>query len=1045
MKILFSQGLTDLRSVFRPGRYKLALAKEQQMRFFLLIVFLSLTPIEAQEQNFEKQLADAESAFAIRNFREAIEKFQPLLSHFEEKGDRQRVADICFKLGRSYRRTGNFDQAHAFLKRALDLHSQIGDSKGTGFDLSEIAIAHQRQGNYEESLTFSHKALTIHQQNNDFLGIARTLDNFGNIYYRKGDFEKALENFEPGVDAASKSGDKETLSVVLSNLGQVYMGLGEYPRALEIFQQSQHLAGEINDTNSQATNLANSALVYWNLGDLKRAITDLVQSGELFAQVGNEPLVATNFVNQGMMQYETGNYMQSLDLLQTALRKAEELNDKGLAAAVLNNLSTVEREIGDFGAARDHAQRALRISTEIGEKLGMTGALLELGRISKAQHDLRSALQHFQNALRIDRETGYKKGIHLRLRELGIVFAETGELDRALASFEEAAALQQSLGATVERGFTQTLIASVHRRKRNLTQAETALKEALPVLQEANVPDFVWPTFYNYGLLSRDQGRIQDALQWMREAIRVIENLREGVGLPEERSSYLESRLDVYESIVALLVQTENIEEAFEFVQRSKSRAFLDLLSEHRIDPQADLDPAQYDEKRKMLAALIRLNRQIKEEQETAEPNQAKIAKLKKKRTEMDAQYIQLMRDIRKQNSRFAELQDPEIVTLSRARDLLDDRTILLDYFLGHKEGFVFAIARNEARIFRVPNEQTLGELIPGLLEAVAKPEPHFEVTEKTHTRYIRTASSVFEQVLLPAQSVWRNKKRFIIAADGPLHYVPFELLLTETVKTSEFDFTNLPYFALNREIQYIPSISALAAIEQSRPAEHSRAQKAWLAFADPIQGKVPGRNRGLSSPAVREWPGSLSELPYSRLEVQKIAELYPSADVSIFMGKDATEQVAKTMPLGEFRVLHFASHGLIDEERPQLSALLLNPGNPVEDGYLTMREVFDLKLNADLVVLSACRSGLGKQRRGEGITGIARAFLCAGATTVLVSLWNVNDRSTADFMTDFYRSRTQRGLNKAEALQQARLQMIRSTKYSHPYYWGPFVLIGAN
>ena len=177
---------------------------------------------------------------------------------------------------------------------------------------------------------------------------------------------------------------------------------------------------------------------------------------------------------------------------------------------------------------------------------------------------------------------------------------------------------------------------------------------------------------------------------------------------------------------------------------------------------------------------------------------------------------------------------------------------------------------------------------------------------------------------------------------------------------------------------------------------------------------------------------------------MERISRLYPKKETSILIGKDASEANAKTMHLDDFKTVHLASHGLIDEERPQLSSVVLNAGSPEEDGYLTMREVFDLKLNADLVVLSACKTGLGKQIRGEGITGLARAFFCAGASSVLVSLWNVNDRSTADFMMDFYSSRTQRGMNKTAALKEARLKMIGGKKYSHPYYWSPFILIGS-
>ena len=177
----------------------------------------------------------------------------------------------------------------------------------------------------------------------------------------------------------------------------------------------------------------------------------------------------------------------------------------------------------------------------------------------------------------------------------------------------------------------------------------------------------------------------------------------------------------------------------------------------------------------------------------------------------------------------------------------------------------------------------------------------------------------------------------------------------------------------------------------------------------------------------------------------EKQSNLFPEKQVTVFMNQDASESRVKNSPLNEYRIIHFASHGLIDEERPQFSALVLSPGDSREDGFLTMREVFDLKLNADLVVLSACKSGLGKRVRGEGLAGLSMAFFSAGTSNMVVSLWNVYDASTADFMAAFYKNLRKSNATRASALREPRLQMIRGGKFGHPYYWAPFILIGAD
>jgi CHAT domain-containing protein len=280
-----------------------------------------------------------------------------------------------------------------------------------------------------------------------------------------------------------------------------------------------------------------------------------------------------------------------------------------------------------------------------------------------------------------------------------------------------------------------------------------------------------------------------------------------------------------------------------------------------------------------------------------------------------------------------------------------------------------------------------------------------------------------------------------VIAPDGPLYYLPFESLITVPPHAGNLDFATFAYLALQHEIQYVPSASVLAAFEkQQETAEHHIKQKDLLVFADPALG--PG-SKGIAQ--VREWAGQLSSLPYTRDEAKAIAGIYPNDETSVLVGKQASEKNAKTLDLAGYRKIHFASHGLIDEERPQFSALVLSAdSSDKEDGFLTMPEIFDLKLHADLVVLSACKTGLGKRIRGEGVIGISRAFLFAGASSVLVSLWNVYDRSSAEFMTNFYRAMEKEHKNKADALKEARFEMIRGKKYSHPYYWAPFVLIGS-
>jgi CHAT domain-containing protein/Flp pilus assembly protein TadD len=1008
----------------------------------LLLLFGTLF-VEAAPPTLEEQLSEAESAYANRNFQDAVKKFAPLLKHFQQAEDDQKVADIEFKMGRSNRRLGNYDAAIKLLNDALKLHTKIGDQKGLGFDLTEIGVAHQRQGNYEEALTWSNKAITVHEEIQNFVGIAKTNDTFAQVYYRKGDLDQALLYGEKSLAAAQKGDDREFLGVVYSNLGQTYYNSGDHARALECYKNGREIAEEIHDLNGMATNLANSALVYWDQGELNQAAEDLENAGAIFKEVGNRPLLANNFFNLAYIELEKGNYTKALESFHQAYSMAKKLDDKGLAAAALHGTADVEQELGNYESALLHVEQSLQLSKQIGEKSGESESLLTLGSISSNQGKNRSALEYFKKALQLDREAGYQRTIHMRLRAIGAAYAKMGNLDLAIETMKEAILLEEQSSQKFEMSMSLSVLGSIYRQKKDFDAANAALDQSMELAKDSGNSYYRWSTFYNKGLIARDLGINGEAEDWLKKAVEEIERQRERAGLPEQRSAFLENRLDVYEDLIAFLIRAGKPSDAYQYAQRSKSRSFLDSLSEARIDPQAGMDSKQYNAKRRLLAKLLRLNQQIKKEREQEKPDPNKIQQLTKTQTDIEQEYVRLLSEIRQQNPRFAEIQQPRIYSLTEAQTLLDSQSVLLDYFVGKKESYVFAITGSGYQLYSLPPEIKLNPQVQEILKTLQKPEPVWETTEAAHSHYIKAARNLYAQVLQTSESVWREKKQIIIAADGPLNYLPFETLLTSKVETAKIDFSKLPYFALNHEVQYVPSISAFSAILQNVAASHEKPERDWIAFADPL-GKDLNAQKGTGNPVVRKWNSSLTALPYARAEVDAISKMYPKEKTSILFGKDASESNAKTMNLESFDTIHFASHGLIDEERPQLSSVVLNAGSPQEDGYLTMREVFDLKLNADLVVLSACKTGLGKKIRGEGVSSLARAFFCAGAASVLVSLWNVNDHSTSEFMTDFYRNRLERKMTKTEALKEARVKMIHSSKYSHPYYWSPFILIGS-
>ncbi len=373
--------------------------------------------------------------------------------------------------------------------------------------------------------------------------------------------------------------------------------------------------------------------------------------------------------------------------------------------------------------------------------------------------------------------------------------------------------------------------------------------------------------------------------------------------------SYLEPKLNVYDDLIHLLIATQKISEAFNYVQRGKARSFLDTLAEARIDPEGSIDPGLKQEKKKVFAELVKTETEIRNEYEREKIDQKRIDELKTKRNELDTGYNNLLFKIRKQNPRFANFQHPQPLKLSEAQDLIDEQSVLLEYFLGKKSSLVFAITRTHSQVFEIPNEQKLAAQVNLIHEVLQKPEPGSELSEKAHSAYTGVSSVLYEELIAPAKNVITGKRRIIIAPDGILHYLPFECLLTTRTKLGIIDFSKLPYLTRDYEIQYTPSGSVLKAL-QATLAEEPKEQKDLIAFADPVYTTERYWNRA-------KQKSVLPDLPNSRVEVERIAQFYPQNKITVFFGKDASETNIKRSDLSGYRRFHFAGHSVIDEERP--------------------------------------------------------------------------------------------------------------------------------
>jgi CHAT domain-containing protein len=972
------------------------------------------------------QLQEANSAFEHDSYKEATVKFEQAISQLNPKTNQKEIAEARYKLGISYLRTGRFEDSADSLQKAFTLHEQLGDKENSGFDLTIQGYAYVSMGKYDEALQTEEKALKIHESINNQKGIAMTLRGVGLVHYYRGDSELAVHFFQRALVIATEINDQENEARLLADLGEVFWLKGDFDQALDHLNRAIEIAEKIGNVRLVATSIGGRALIYWHQGDLQKALADFNRCGTLLEQIGSQGSLAVNYLNLGSLQLNFGNYREGQELLEKSLEMSVEVKDRGLEGACLNALGELHSDLGELDLAIDYMKKSLRIAQEIGEKREQASELRDIGEIYERGGKYQQALEHYEKSYKISEETGEKRAIGRTLSDIGAIYAKVGKHDLAMQQYEKALNILESIGNKQNIGQTLMRIGYEHFHKGDMNKAEETLLKSVDVLREVGDPQPLWPALHQLGIVYRDTNRKAEAIKQMKEAIDLIEKVRNEIQLPEQKSGYLEDKLELYEDLIELILSEGNISEAFEYAQRSKARAFLDLLAESKINPEAGLNQELVDQKRKVVTQLVIIEKSIRDELDKDAPDFAVIRKLETKRNGVDDQYSKLILDIRNSNPRFADLQYPIPLKLTEAQTLLDEDKVLLEYFVGKNHWVLFEITKKDVHVHRLEGEIKLAKLIQDFREQLQQPESVLQLTEQSHSRYVKSASDLYYKLMKPAETDFHSKERILIAPDGSLNYLPFESLLMKKISNSSIDFTSLPYLATKFEIEYIPSASVLSAL-------HNNAQKTVSGKKELLAIAVPDADAAADPP-----------LPFAKSEVESIAHFFPSNDVTLLVGNQATEENMKKLELNQYKNLHFASHGLINESRPQLSALVLSSSaNKKEDGYLTMREIFDLKLDADLVVLSACKTGLGSQVRGEGVTGIYRAFLCAGTSSVLVSLWNVSDKSASDLMTSFYRSMEKDGLNKSAALKKARMEMISRKGFSHPYYWSAFVLIG--
>jgi CHAT domain-containing protein len=607
-------------------------------------------------------------------------------------------------------------------------------------------------------------------------------------------------------------------------------------------------------------------------------------------------------------------------------------------------------------------------------------------------------------------------------------------------------------------------LGELHEASSDFDKALTHYGSALELARTIGNKSSQANAYYFLARAERAKGNLERAELNIKETLRIIEQLRAGILGQELRASYFASVQLYYEFYIDLLMNLHEREPergfdrlALEASEDSKARTLLELLIESRADIRRGVDPDLLQRERSLRQRLdAAALRQVKLKTQVHDSVEAK--KLENEIEQLIEEFKIVEARIRAASPNYADITQPGPASVSQLQSILDENTVLLEYSLGQNRSFLWLVTRKDVKVFVLPKRGEIEKVSRELYEAVATPPTRkMTVAAKSSANFFGAANQLSQMVLKPVLPLI-DGKRLIVVVDGALQYIPFASL---PVSTSDY----VPVIR-NHEVVNLPSAATLLILRR-RLKTRAMAAKAVAILADPVfsssdfrvkpvarekkriehtQSSNSRMQRALVETGFNEHPSEIPRLPFSRYEADGIARLAPREQSLKLLDFNASRAALMNPELAQYRTLHIATHGLLNSQHPELSGLLFSlvdqRGRP-QNGFLQLHEIYNLDLAADLVVLSACQTALGREIRGEGLIGLTRGFMYAGANRVLATLRKVDDEATAEMMRLFYAAMIQDKQSPSAALRTAQLEMQRRKQWIAPFYWSGFTLQG--
>ena len=970
-----------------------------------LVIFGSFSDLSVPAQGSD------ELAKSFTTVTERREKLGQLLTEREQaqaQGDRIAVVQLSNQIVKLYLKLCEFDAALTESQRSQEIARGISSSDGNLLvdTLTLAARVHIDRTESPTALTLAGEALTRSRE-------AGYRDGEGQSHLR---FAEAYFELDRRDEAASSN-----------------------DQALQIFQEVQDKRGEglslvmQGDLLMMANQLAEASVSFKNAEAIWRALGDPAE-------------LATALVEQNFLAIRQGQFHDALVLLDEADKLVVEKEaEPYLGAKITNSFGEIYEAYGQLDTALSYFRQSQSLFRDVAHDVkGTITAGIKVGRVQASLGKFTEAQHQLEQDLAAAIPTNNALTIGMCHEDLGKVLLQAGSYEPARLEFLNAISYFIKSKSERPRARAEIYLGQTEHLLGNLASARASYQKALRFFTEK--PDYNHEAALRFGLgkLALQQGRLDQAKEHLQRSIELTERLRENASSKDLRSSFLASVHDRYETYVEWLMtryaqnhSEQYAVEAFEAAEAGRARSLLDSLYGYQRELRQPSDSSLLIEEEKLqkkeqqlVDARTKLLSQGGTEKEKTD--------VEEKLREVRAQFETLEARINS-SARFNDLLRPTPLRYQRIRtEIADADTSLLSYSLGTGKSFAWVVTKDGLHTYELANKETIEVAANKLLKAVQTPPAN----ESEQTK-LQTAIDEVSRLVVEPLSAKLQTSRLIVVPDGILQYVPFQILKTSAAAQepmiSKFDIVDAP------------SASALAIVRRER-LQRQPGSKLLIGFGDAVfssdyapQPTKAGTNSSSERAKISSRFRDLPRLFYAKRELRAIGEL-AGRDSTFYEEYNATRDKFLNVDLSQFRILHVVTHGVLDDQQPELSGLVLSlvDGNahPI-DGFVSLADIYKLRAPVDLVVLSACHTALGQQLRGEGLIGLTRGFMYAGASGVVASLWRVDDRATAELMKYFYTNMLQRGMGPAAALRAAQNEIRSQPKWSAPYYWAGFTFQG--